>query len=155
MVGAAKAARIFHVAATRLEELRSDTKPDANINTASLDEILGMLGGVTVLEALALELVLKARLPRSPELTPRNGIVTPTCSRCYPKPNSKSRDRFIEPIVIQRCGRLWPRSSISPPKPMSDGAIITSSQRRGASEKCSGHLTRWSPRSQVFYRFSA
>ena len=33
---AAKAARIFHVAATRLEELRSDTKPDANIDTAYL-----------------------------------------------------------------------------------------------------------------------
>jgi HEPN domain len=63
--GAAKAARIFHVAATQLEELRSDTKPDANIDTASLDEMLGMLGGVTVLEALALELVLKARLLRS------------------------------------------------------------------------------------------
>ena len=65
MDGAAKAARIFHVAATQLEELRSDTKPDANIDTASLDEMLGMLGGVTVLEALALELVLKARLLRS------------------------------------------------------------------------------------------
>jgi HEPN domain-containing protein len=62
---AAKAARIFHIAATRLEELRSDTKPDANIETASLDEMLGMLGGVTVLEALALELVLKARLLQS------------------------------------------------------------------------------------------
>lgn len=61
---AAKAARIFHVAATRLEELRSDTKPDANID-AALDEMLGMLGGVTVLEALALELVLKARLLQS------------------------------------------------------------------------------------------
>ena len=62
---AAKAARIFHVAATRLEELRGDTKPGTNINTASLDEMLGMLGGVTVLEALALELVLKARLLQS------------------------------------------------------------------------------------------
>ena len=62
---AAQAARVFHVAANQLERLRSDTKPDANIDTAYLDEMLGMLGGVTVLEALALELVLKARLLQS------------------------------------------------------------------------------------------
>jgi hypothetical protein len=68
---AAKAARIFHIAATRLEELRSDTKPDANIDTASLDDMLGMLGGVTVLEALALELVLKARLLQSGIIPPK------------------------------------------------------------------------------------
>ena len=59
----------FHVAANQLERLRSDTKPDANIDTASVDEMLGMLGGVTVLEALALELVLKARLLQS-RITP-------------------------------------------------------------------------------------
>ncbi len=62
---AAQAARVFHVAASQLERLRSDTTPEANIDTAYLDEMLGMLGGVTVLEALALELVLKARLLQS------------------------------------------------------------------------------------------
>jgi HEPN domain-containing protein len=62
---AAKAARVFHIAANRLEELRGDTKPDANIDTAYLDETLGIMAGVTVLEALALELVLKARLLQS------------------------------------------------------------------------------------------
>ena len=62
---AAKAARVFHIAANRLEELRGDTKPDANIDTASLDETLGIMAGVTVLEVFALELVLKARLLRS------------------------------------------------------------------------------------------
>ena len=62
---AAKAARVFHIAASRLEELRGDTKPDANIDTDYLDEAVGIMAGVTVLEALALELVLKARLLQS------------------------------------------------------------------------------------------
>ena len=59
---AAQAAPVFHTAANQLERLRGDAKPDANIDTAYLDGMLGMLGGVAVLEALALELVLKARL---------------------------------------------------------------------------------------------
>jgi hypothetical protein len=151
---AAKAARIFHVAATQLEELRSDTKPDANIDTASLDEMLGMLGGVTVLEALGLELVLKARLLQS-GITPPKWHSHSDLFALLPEANSKSRDRFIKPIVIQRCGRLWPRSSISAPTPMRDGAITTSSQRRGAWGKRSGHLTRWWPLSRCSYRFSA
>jgi HEPN domain-containing protein len=62
---AAQAARVFHIAADRLERLRGATKPDANIDTAYLDETLGIVAGVTVLEALALELVLKARLLQS------------------------------------------------------------------------------------------
>ena len=62
---AANAARVFHNAANRLEKLRGDTKPDANSDTARLDETLGIMAGVTVLEALALELVLKARLLQS------------------------------------------------------------------------------------------
>jgi hypothetical protein len=62
---AAKAAGVFHIAANRLEELRGHTEPDANIDTAYLDETLGIVAGVTVLEALALELVLKARLLQS------------------------------------------------------------------------------------------
>jgi HEPN domain-containing protein len=45
--------------------LRGDAKPDANIDTAYLDETLGITAGVTVLEALALELALKARLLQS------------------------------------------------------------------------------------------
>ena len=62
---AAQAARVFHIAANQLERLRGDAKPDANIDTACLDETLGITAGVTVLEALALELVLKARLLQS------------------------------------------------------------------------------------------
>ena len=62
---AVQAARVFHTAGSRLEELRGDTKPDASIDTAYLDETLGVVAGVTVLEALALELVLKARLLQS------------------------------------------------------------------------------------------
>ena len=91
----------------------------------------------------------------SQELSPRNGIVTPTCSRCYPKPNSKSRSRIIKPIVIPRCGRPWPTSSISAPKPLRDGAIITSSQRRRAWGKCSGHLTCWSAGDGLVNRLAA
>jgi hypothetical protein len=45
--------------------VRADTKPDANIDSAYLDESIGMMTGATVLEALALELVLKARLLRA------------------------------------------------------------------------------------------
>jgi hypothetical protein len=61
----AKAALVFHNAANQLEDARAETKPDATIDSADLDEKLGMLAGATVLEALALELALKARLLRT------------------------------------------------------------------------------------------
>jgi hypothetical protein len=53
---AAAAARVFHAAAEQLVEVRAD---------ADLNETLGVMAGATVLEALALELVLKARLLRA------------------------------------------------------------------------------------------
>jgi hypothetical protein len=65
-----KAARVFHVAADQLEKVRADARPDANIDTAYLDE-LGMTDGATVLEAMALELVLKARLLRAGTRPPK------------------------------------------------------------------------------------
>jgi hypothetical protein len=58
----AKAARVFHNAANQLEKVRADTKADTNIDSAYLEETVGMMAGATILEALALELVLKARL---------------------------------------------------------------------------------------------
>lgn len=54
--GVAKAARVFHIAADQLEKLGADT---------DLDKTVGMMAGATVLEALSLELVLKARLLRA------------------------------------------------------------------------------------------
>jgi hypothetical protein len=60
-----KAARVFDSAAYQLEEVRAETKPDATIDSADLDEKFGMLAGAIVLEALALELILKARLLRA------------------------------------------------------------------------------------------
>jgi hypothetical protein len=65
-----EAARVFHVAADQLEKVRAGAKPDANIDTAYLDE-LGMMGGATVLEAMALKLVLKARLVRAGTRPPK------------------------------------------------------------------------------------
>jgi hypothetical protein len=56
-----EAARVFNTAAHQLEQVRANTNPGANIDTVYLDE-LGMIGGATVLEAMALELVLKARV---------------------------------------------------------------------------------------------
>jgi hypothetical protein len=61
----AKAARVIHSAANQLEEVRADARPDASIDSAYLDETIGMVPGAKVLEALALELVLKARLLRA------------------------------------------------------------------------------------------
>ena len=68
---AAKAARVFHSAATRLKELGGDRKSDENVDTDFLNEALGIMGGVTALEALALELVLKARLLQSGTKPPK------------------------------------------------------------------------------------
>jgi hypothetical protein len=67
----AKAARVFHLAADQLEKVRADIQPDANIDPAYLDETVGMMAGATVLEALALELVLKARLLRAGTKPPK------------------------------------------------------------------------------------
>jgi hypothetical protein len=53
---AAAAARVIDVAAKQLGEVRAD---------ADLNETLGVMAGATILEALALEIVLKARLLRA------------------------------------------------------------------------------------------
>jgi hypothetical protein len=67
----AKAARVFHIAADQLEKVRADTKRDADVDSADLDESIGMMAGAKVLEALALELVLKARLLRAGARPPK------------------------------------------------------------------------------------
>jgi hypothetical protein len=60
-----KAARVIHSAANQLVKVHADAKSATSIDCAYLDETVGMMAGATVLEALALELVLKARLLRA------------------------------------------------------------------------------------------
>jgi HEPN domain-containing protein len=67
----AKAARVIHNAANQLEKVHADAKSDTSIDCAYLDETVGMIAGATVLEALALELVLKARLIRAGTRPPK------------------------------------------------------------------------------------
>ena len=59
---AAAAARVFDAAAKQVVEVQAD---------GDLNETLGVLAGATILEALALELVLKARMLRAGVNPPR------------------------------------------------------------------------------------
>jgi hypothetical protein len=143
---AAQAARVFHIAANQLEELRGDAKPDANIDTAYLDETLGTTAGVTILEALALELVLKARLLQS-------GIKPPNW-------HSHSDLFALLPHAEQQvAGQIYQANRHSAmPETLAEVLNFSarwryhkSSQRRRVWGKCSGHLTRWSPLSSIHY----
>jgi hypothetical protein len=58
----AKAARGFHIAAGKLEDIHRAERPRVPFELADLDGIIGTVVGATTLEALAIELVLKARL---------------------------------------------------------------------------------------------
>jgi hypothetical protein len=69
--GVAKAARVIHNAANQLERVRADAKSDTSIDCDYLDETVSMMAGASVLEALALELVLKARLLRAGTRPPK------------------------------------------------------------------------------------
>jgi hypothetical protein len=65
---AMKTARGYHHAAGELEALdRQKTRPgvQANIDLAYIEQLVGRIGAAVMLEALAVELVLKARLQRA------------------------------------------------------------------------------------------
>ena len=63
--GAMKAARGFHRAAGDLETLHQQQLRPGHFDQAAFDQLVGRGGGAVVLEALAIELVLKARLKRA------------------------------------------------------------------------------------------
>jgi HEPN domain len=132
------------IAPAPASEVCAEGTPDGNIDSADLDEKFGMLAGATVLEALALELALKARLLRA--------------GAQLPKWHSHSDLFALLPTVEQQdaeqmyqANRLFAmRATLAEVLDLSaeatrDGGIITSSQRRRASVKCSWRSPRWPP----------